>query len=217
MDKKILLFLSLIFLVGFLGVVGFVNASNQLSEIQLHKGWNLVYGFTGTDRILSGGDISSTNIKAVYLLTQPSQEYVRVYPDPESDKLWELDDDYYEKTAQWVYSDKSGILKYNSEEPLPLGELKLYRGWNFVGITSNMIGPIEVSSGSFIDGQVQHIAGTCNIEKSYFFDPRAQEWVIFPLDEDFSDGALGSGWIVKLSNDCKLGLKVGVIGPPELP
>ena len=113
MGKKIIGMTGLVVLIS---LAVFVYASTIDRDINLVKGWNLVPGFYHPNQMF-GDDILPDNIKAVYILKQPDQEYVRVYPDQETDKLIGIDDDYYEKTSQWVYSDKSGPMEYFFEEP----------------------------------------------------------------------------------------------------
>ena len=200
--------MSLIILVG---LAVFVSASQIESYVTFNKGWNIITGFIHPRQLMEG-DILQENIKAIYLLAQPSQEYIRVYPNPEDDKLAGLQD-YYEQTPLWVYSDKSGRVKYNFEEQIPIeywNEHKLYTGWNMVSITEEMIG----------DGgepELRDLAGTCTIQKAYFFNPEQQNWGAFPLDEDFSEDALNMGIVLKVLSDCTLGTSGSLIPPPTLP
>src|SRR3989338_1433674 len=209
--KKLLFGLAFIFLV-MSGV--FVYASNVESYYQFEKGWNLVYGFTSPER-LSGGEVISENIKAVYILKQPTQEFVRIYPNPETKKLEGIQDSYYEKTAQFVYSDVAGRSEYLFEEPLPptyWNEHQIYKGWNLVGLSNYM-----VESSSNPDLTLEDIKGTCNIEKVYyFFDGK---WVVFDYPE-MDSTLLLKGLLIKVSNDCVLGMideESTVNSPPQIP
>lgn len=193
----------------------FVYASNQSTEVLIFEGWNMVYGFTFPDRIEPGSEIAPENIKAVYLLLQPSQEYVRLYPDAESEKLVGIDDDYYEQTAQWVFSDKQGVMNYEAEEPLPASlwdRHQLYEGWNMIGITPDM----GAGDSSFA---INDFAGSCDIEKVFFYSPSGERWVQLSLDEDdVGDDLPYLGIVMKVSNDCVFGLEgVGGNTPPAIP
>ena len=201
--KKLVLPISLILLIGFMA---FVFASSSEASVNINSGWNLVYGFTHPDRITSNSEISSNNIKAVYLLDQRTKEYVRVYPNPESSKLEGIEDSYYEQTAQWVYSDKSGKMNYIAEEPLPISEHKLYVGWNLVALTTD----------DLVGKKINEFKGTCNIEKVYAFEPTKQDWINM-IDEEMQYEALGLGMAIKVTNECNLGIKIddgGLIAPP---
>jgi hypothetical protein len=224
--KKTFMFFILVL---FVGISSFVYASIQPTEVQIHEGWNLVYGFTFPDqRIESGSQITPENIKAVYLLRQPQQEYIRLYPDIELDKLEGIDDDYYDFTAQWVYSDKSGIMKYIAEEPLPSelwNEHKLFKGWNFLGITSEMTIDVNIATPEEESQYTLNaIKGTCNFEKVYHFEQSIQEWSINLvndnfMDETLDDDAMNLGLVIKVLEDCNLGRIIDEegIGPPPIP
>lgn len=200
-------------LLSVLASVGFVSASNVKSYFKFQKGWNLVYGFISPDR-LSGGEVLPENIKAIYILKQPTQEYVRLYPKPETKKLEGIDDDYYEKTAQWVYSDKAGSSEYMFEEALPpryWNEHQIYKGWNIIGITSYMK-----------NYSLSEIKGNCAIEKVYHFESLVQGWS--PnlvnnnfMDEKLTNDSVGLGLVIKVSNNCNLGIAEEISAPPQIP
>jgi len=183
MNKKFkLLFMFLVVV----GVSGFVYASQTSGEFYLEEGWNVV----------------PEDIKAIYILKQPSQEFVRLYPKPEIKKLEGIDDSYYEKTAQFVYSKEAGRMEYSLEEALPLGELELYSGWNFVSIT-----PYMVESLLYPDLLFEEIVGDCAVLQKYLFQDG--EWVLFDYPE--MDSTLnGKGLVVKVQDDCRL----GIVGNP---
>jgi hypothetical protein len=169
---------------------------------EIKEGWNLLRGFNYPDGITSSSEIVPSNIKAVYILKQPSQEYIRLYPDAELDKLVDIDDSYYEKTAQWVFSDKSGKINYLGEEPLPLEEHKLYAGWNLLGITHQMYD--KYPGGVF---KFNSIKGTCDYESVYLYSTLEEEWgtnLIAELDKAFNENYLMNGFAVKVKSDCFL-------------
>jgi len=204
MSKKIILALSLVFLIG---IVVFVYAQDFSTEYgtAIFKGWNLVYGFYNPEQIQG---LEASNIKAIYAFIPTTQEYARVYPDPENSKLNLIDDDELIQTAFWVYSNSETQEEFNGiyngveyglyENPTPYDRRLIYKGWNFLGITSDMVG----SGGK---PELKDIAGSCNIEKAYFWDPENQEWWAFPLNEDFSRDSIGMGIVIKVSNNCNLG------------
>ena len=210
--KKIILPITLLVLVG---ISSLVYASNTESYYNFEQGWNLVNGFSFPYK-LSGGEILPENIKAVYILKQPTQEFVRLYPDPETKKLEGMDDDYYEKTAQFVYSDKAGRSKYVFEEPLPpkyWNEHQIYKGWNLIGLSNYMIeGP------SNPDLTLKDIKGTCNIEKVYYFF--GGQWVKFDMPE-LDSTLLLRGLLMKVSDNCVMGMTMkgngNIIPPPQIP
>jgi len=91
--------------------------------------------------------------------------------------------------------------------PTPLDDIHLLTGWNFIGITPDMI-----------NKELKDIKGSCNFEKVYIFDNRNQEWMSLRVDEDdFDGGSEGMGAVIKVSNDCKLGSSYGNNVPPGIP
>ena len=120
-----------------------------------------------------------------------------------------LDDDVVLTSAMWVYSEKTGILKYSTlEDYMPLSFRKFSTGWNFFTITPDIAGKTP-----------SDVKGTCNFEKIYGYDPTIRDWVIFPLDEDFYKDIVGVGLVIKATNDCTLGLVEGNGNnvPPPIP
>lgn len=200
------------------GIMAFVIAENWATEYgtSIYKGWNLIYGFQNPEQIQG---LESSNIKAVYFLLPKSKDYVRVYPlsSGKIDEIGELGEDQVRNSAFWVYSDAetgeefngvyNGIEYWLYEEPIPYTERQLYRGWNFVGITHDMLGKT-----------LSEIKGDCIIEKSYGWDAGAQGWVNFPISEDFPRDVIGLGLAIKVSSNCKLGTSGADIPPvPNLP
>ena len=209
--KKVIL---LAFLMGVFVFMWFVVAESgrMNSSVHLNKGWNLVSGLIGREIILQG-DISKDNLEAIYAFIPQVQTYIRIYPNPETDKLRSLGDvdDYIKYSALWVYSNKEGVLNYKPVDSLALKDNPLFTGWNFVAITYDMLG-----NGGY--PRLRDLAGTCNIQKAYFFNPEEQNWNTFPMDEDFSSDALNTGIVIQVSNDCKLGTSVAdVPSVPNLP
>jgi len=205
-------YVSLVAMVLLMGVVVLVSASQIDGDYEIEKGWNLIPGFIGTDQLF-GDDILPENIKAVYILKQPSQEFVRVYPDPEEDKLAGLNDDYYEKTPQFVYSDTSGNMEYFFEESLPIEEFQLYRGWNFVTLSKYLL---EGEGTGLSDPTLEDVSGDCNIQRAYLFGNG--KWVEFnSIYPEMDSTLLNKAIVLKVSNDCNLGTSGNNAGPPSLP
>ena len=215
----------LIALLTLLGLAVFVSASMTLLskpdtlntpdyevDVYLFKGWNLVAGVGDLDLILPDSEIQEKDIIAVYSYIPSVQDYARVLPydKMESDKINLLDDDQFFSSSFWVYSKEPGRLKFRTET-LWLKDRLLFSGWNFLSITPNMIG-----QGG--EPELRDFAGTCNLEKAYFFNPEQQEWVVFPLNEDFSEDASGLGILIKVSNNCNMeNVGDGDVPPPSIP
>ncbi len=169
------------------------------------------------NQILPDSDISAENIKAIYAFVPTVQKYAQLYPPPaESSKdleiLRSIDDDELIQMAFWVYSDKSeNKLSYVPLEiPSPFNSRKLYRGWNFVGVTLDMIQNPTYPQLTFND-----IKGNCNVEKTYVF-VGGQWYKLDPLPP--LDDILSGGIVVKVSNDCQLGMESAALPlPPSIP
>jgi len=190
----------LIILVASLGI-SYAQTSSDNSII-LTQGWNIVSNFMSLQQI-NGGDIKAENIEAIYAFIVIEQKYVRIYPSPpqkDIELLQSLDDDEIEKNSFWVYTNKAGNLKYNptSSQIHPLESKILRKGWNFVGITPEMI-----ESPTYPDLTFEDMKGDCKIEKVYAF--LENQWFTvkpFPME----DNLINSGLVVKVTNDCKLGM-----------
>ena len=160
-----------------------------------------------------------SHIKAIYAFIPTTQEYARVYPKPENNKIDLIGDGYLEDTSFWVYSDSDAETEYLLQEPMPLsyiGEHKLYKGWNFFGITP-----------AFTNKRLEEVKGTCNIIKAYIWDAGSQQWINLPLTEKLDEGDEESkfgggdhtmGLVLRVEGDCNLG-EVGPSVPsiPNLP
>ena len=85
------------------GLIFLVSARMMETQVQIHKGWNLIFGFVEPDAL--SGQLNPDSIKAIYVFIPTTQQYARVYPDPENNKLQSMDDDYIRQTSFWVYSD----------------------------------------------------------------------------------------------------------------
>jgi len=207
--KKIIILMILALIIGSTNI----SASNIESSVHVEKGWNLITGFTGPSKITSNSAIVADDIKAVYLLFQPFQNYIRLYPNPETDKLNGIQDSYYEKTSQWVYSNKAGILNYDMEEPLPIkmmNEFQIYKGWNLIGLNSEL-----TENPNNPDLSLEDIAGDCEILKAYYFF--GQEWIKFDMVE-LDSTLLNKGLVINVMDDCIFGEKEDKIpAPPVIP
>ena len=207
MNKLIIIISSIIFI----GLLGFAIASEVEGNINIEKGWNLIYGFVPGS--LDEQALDFSHIKAIYAYIPEDDEYIRIHPNPENAKIDQIGDKYLESSVMWVYSDISQRTEYRFEEPMPISETRLSPNWNFVRVTPDMF-DIE---GSFSWDSVK---GNCNIEKVYSWNPETQSWTqISPQlkSNDFNDFFM-MGMAVKVTEGCTLGLNSGSAGaPPTIP
>lgn len=206
MNKKIILPIVLVVLIG---MSSFVYAQRVAEiEVTINQGWNLLYGFARPDQ-LDGQFLDKSHIKAIYAFIPTIQQYAIVYPDLD-DKIYLMDDDELIQTAFWVFSDKTETTEYWLDDlPVPINERPMYKGWNFVGITPDMIN---------ID--LKNLQGSCDIEKIYWFDSSIQNWVQLSLKDNFGANMMGIGVVIKVSDNCKLGDlddQGSITSPPKIP
>lgn len=190
-----------------------VMARNTIEvPFNFSEGWNMVPGFYMPDH-LSGGVVEPENILAIYALVPETQQYARLYPNPEIDKLKVMGDydDRLDYMAQWVYSTKGGAADYMVErEDIPLNTWELYPGWNFVGnLFPEMVGK-----------RLNEFKGNCQLAKSYVY-LNAREgagWRAIKAGEnDRVPESVGYGFAVKVPTACKLGIIPSVPPTPAIP
>jgi len=216
--KKILFLLCILIILS-------LNASaDDKITVHVEKGWNMIYGLAFPQEQLISG-LSSEDIKVIYAYLPPLREFVRLFPDPELKKLRTIDDDELLNMAFWVYSDRSNNIEYliYDNSYIPWNERRLYSGWNFVGLTS------EVKN-----KKLGEIAGSCNIKKLAYW--QHQQWTLITPDtisqvnhpdtpDDFddivmvdSDISIGMGSFFFVTQNCQLGLsEVDYQTPPPIP
>jgi hypothetical protein len=224
MNKKLILPISLMLLVG---LVVFVSAArNWEGEVgaSISNGWNLVYGLAEPSQ-LEAGSLEPSHIKAIYAFIPQTQEYFRMWPSPSFEDVENLksiiSEEELAQTAFWVYSDKTVEGELNgmahgteyglNEKIIPYNERAIYQGWNFIGVTLDMRG-IKINDAK----------GDCNILK--ICDYARQNWDCLSGEDigthTFADqnSDIGKGLVIKVSDNCKLGTIGGNIPPaPELP
>ena len=185
MNKKLILPISLILLVG---LVGFAYATmtpsvpliegNYNIEISINKGWNLVpttpilgiyQGDDYADDVISSDStIKRDSLKAVYYYDRNRDKYLQVYPNAQEfvdyeNSLAQEDEAYYRISSVWLYSDKEGVLKYSRVGVPKYNEVALEDGWNFLTIVPDMKGL-----------RINDIKGSCDILK--ICDYARQNW-----------------------------------------
>jgi hypothetical protein len=164
--------------------------------------------------LLSGDELVSENIKAIYGFNPVNKEYVRFYPNPENDKIGGSDIAWKElmkMNAFWVYVDSEvaeNVIKeeFYSLTPKKVNEYTLLTGWNMVGIMPEMVGKSS-----------DEISGTCIIEKKYLFDIATQSWDELTLETKIPEEFVGLGLVVKVTDDCQLGFENEISAPPAIP
>ena len=196
-----------------------VMARNTIEvPFNFSEGWNMIAGFYKPDQ-LSGGAVEPENILAVYALVPETQQYARLYPNPEKDKLNAQTtrvDTMVTTSAFWVYSDKAGKTEYMTLEPAPVGERRLTAGWNFVGLTIDLV-----------DLKYKNMKGDCQVIRVCAFERGrwdcSPESTSYPESDEVvlvdDESSVGLGLLLKVKSDCKFGGSSGgtTSPPPSIP
>lgn len=218
MKTRIIIILALLLPISVFASMSGQIDDNYIVEIDIQKGWNIVAGIMPGEAILSDSDIQKEDISVVWYYSPIQKEYFQIYPNLEMDALSD-DDDFVLTSAFWIYSNKSGTLRYDTLEDYPsLSDRKLYKGYNFVTITPNMINEAEE------DISTRDLFGGCDVSRAYVFDGDSASseryWLEFNVDEDGLDqsGMAGYGFLVKVNGDCYIdGPNSSASTPPSLP
>lgn len=220
MNKKILLSVSLVLLVGlavFVSATMSIKTANEKKyaiSVTLTQGWNLISGIYPPQQISQESEIKREDIKSVYFYSPAKKDYLQIYPNLDTSFRNDYSDDYVFSHSMWVYSDKAGILNYDSivySNYPTISTTQLVSGWNFLTIIPEFEGK-----------SLTHIKGTCNIEKAYLWDASQQQWgsINNLLDDNNilkNEGKIGGGFVIKVSNDCTLSSSGSNIAPPTVP
>jgi hypothetical protein len=203
MNKKFILSTSLILLVGLAVFVSALQMDKNIegygtiggnyieTTFEFNEGWNIVHGLANPSW-LSGGDIQSTNIKAIYTFDRVSKEYIMFYPTPDKEKLGNARlDQIISSSPFWVYSDKAGSGEYFTLEPNFELSKQMIKGWNFATI------PLEFKGKS-----IDEVKGDCIIERINIWDIESQQWDA-SLNKAIAN-SIGFPTIIKVTNNCKM-------------
>ncbi len=222
MNNKILIPITLIILIVFTSLVSatmnileeYTTGNKYEVEVNIHTGWNIITGFYDVREIKGDSEIKRDDIKVIWYYSPVQKKYLQMHPNM-NDGEFERDFSYYGDdsimtSAKWVYSEKSGLLKYSTIRYDKLDKRKLAQGWNFVSITPEMIGK-----------DIDEIKGDCDVINLYHWSPRVQSFInaLENFDEMTRNNEnAGYGFIMKVSNDCTLGeVSSSITPPPTLP
>jgi hypothetical protein len=118
-----------------------------------------------------------------------------------------------EKTARWVYVSNPGKIYKTYHEPrrqfYTLGIHVMFKGWNFVGIGPEMVFNERWQENPL---SIDQIKGDCEIEKIYLYGQ--DKWNSISA---FSEPDIGKGIVIKVAEDCRLGIRNSLPNVPQLP
>lgn len=212
-------------LISLIGLAVFVVAqSNDEDQISVssnvEEGWNLVSNGIWAINPSQDSKIKIEDISAIYFYDSKDREYKRIYPlgALTHEEEEEVEDKIMKENAPaaWIYSKKSGNLKFMTDDVYPISQRPLYAGWNLVSITPSFVADNTLKS-------LDYMKGSCNILNAYFWNPENKKWIDIPLTEDlgdvlyYYDRLTGYGIVIKVSSDCTLGTSEATTSPPTIP
>ncbi len=203
---------------------------NHIVEVHIREGWNLVltpdFPLDENDDFMSDSDVKEGNIKAAYLYIPQHNKYYELHPN--SDELlnvWSsFSNDrklYLSGASAWVYSDKSGFMRYRRIDVPRYNQFKLTSGWNFVTLLPGLK-----------QKKLSQFKGDCEILKIAWFgnsewsvlDPQSilqlsgsdipSSWNDLIIAD--SDSDVGKGVLMKMADSCQFG-SGPTISPPPIP
>jgi len=191
----------------------YLHENRSAIEVDFEEGWNLIHGFQNPNQLV-GGEISTEDIEAVYGFNPAKQEYVRIYPDVESEKLEDiLNTNPVQYLSFWVYSSKQGSARYRTLGFMSPENQTLYPGWNFIGVTNY-----------FQNKSLNELNLLCDISKAYAFVEGSWYNLEGLMDEKLfnNEEVRLRGIVVKTTGECSFegdnqSLIEGVEGPSNIP
>jgi hypothetical protein len=116
-------------------------------------------------------------------------------------------------SARWVYVSNPGKIYKTYHEPrrqfYTLGIHVMFKGWNFVGIGPEMVFNERWQENPL---SIDQIKGDCEIEKIYLYGQ--DKWNSISA---FSEPDIGKGIVIKVAEDCRLGIRNSLPNVPQLP
>lgn len=181
-------------------------------DFTLYTGWNLVSLSTYHELNLKD------RVDLAYVYNPLENKYLD-YKKDDSNSFNSYMNDYIVKNmlvSLWVYNSESEeTFTFKSGQEIDQNEfefVKLKKGWNFLSVFPTMIYNDKDKS----DFGLKDMSGSCDIKSSYSFDASSNSWNEL-WDEEFNDNLMGYGFIVKVSEDCQLGLSEEISAPPAIP
>ncbi len=197
--------------------------NNYLVDQHVESGWNVFTCFLPS-YIQPDSEIKQWDITVLWVYVPQLKKYYQLYPENELDDApveigRQINEAQLLSSSCWVYSAKSGNIKYKTAEPLlKLSQRKMYRGWNFVTL-----------SPEFKFTPLSNFQGSCSINKIAIYQHNKWEvgtpenmpdgnrpWTSLIFAD--SDSDIGRGALMSVENDCVFGdPKPQVVQPPSLP
>lgn len=212
--KAILVFISVILVIisslfYFPFVENVQNSPPDYYQVEINEGLNLVYGFLTPDQISETSEISAADITEIYLFVPEAQTYAEVYPDLDLEILNQYEDEHLINRGFWVFSQTSGMLTYEllTDDYIPVEQRPLYQGWNFVGLSKDMLKSSENPELTFED-----IKGNCEIQRVYMFEDG--NWIAFNF-QVMDSSLAGRVLAIDVNKPCYMSLDLVSVRPEQ--
>jgi hypothetical protein len=194
--------------------------SNYVITINVFKGWNLIpasYGYIvkngmNIEDIQGYSEIDEKDILVGFIFDPENQKYLSLESKEFNDFVNRLKSDSklersIRASSVWAYIRKGGKMRYYLYNPtfMPkLGDIPLYKGWNLIHITPQMVGL-----------SLNEIKGDCNILGLYDWIESEQKWSkgITDFGFRFKDENVGNTMLIRVKEECTFDLIV----PSALP
>lgn len=205
------------------------QGDQALLRIWYRSGWNLVPVFFSAGA--SPNNIESSDFHSMWYYDSENEEYIEFSPqtsapftgDEDPKFLDFLTRKYPSYTPAWAYvknnlADDSYVnyTLYNLDNLfLPVNDIKLNKGWNFMFVVPEM----EGESFNSMKGDCEFIKYNMwsAVEQKWGFNP-SMSFIEYPemFDTPFN-GHTGNSFVIKVAEDCQLASSIGSITPPALP
>jgi hypothetical protein len=190
--------------------------SSTTIDFTLHTGWNLVYGLKTPLQIIGAGDNQSTPtsqeelraaIELIYSYNPLSDNYDLLYTKEGSRSTQEyksfIPPEEVPQSVTWVYSERVVRIKYQAPAYPSLAVRNIYKGWNFVPVSSEMTGK-----------SITDLKGNCTFEKVYTYaeENGKTDWLNLSSvlgDKRLLQEASASGLqlAIEVRDDCRMSSK----------
>ena len=226
--EQIFFVFALFLLVSFIGIVSSFDTDDveYRGSVSVEKGWNLLTfysmdfsNFLGDNRLYES--LRDDGVIAVYLYDEYSRDYIKLYPNLEKEKherylesIGDVEEDIgslgeysrISNAAMWIYMKWSRQFQYKTlDGPMPINFIELKGGWNLLSVHPSMVGK-----------NIDDIKGECSISKFGYWDAEEQKWED-RRDDEFTSDMIGTGFAIKVREDCKMEDSESSIEPPSLP
>jgi len=167
------------------------QASGKYS-IRVARGWNLVSLPGPVNTFDPSSQCEIDDEWAVLFYYSPGNRDINIFEEEVGSDVFE----YISKTSFWVYSPDDCELSFSiTGENHDIRDLPaLYRGWNMVAFTEDMIGKT-----------IGEIENECSIRSSRIWNKGDQSWSSFDKNTVIPETAIGSGWLAYVDHTCDLG------------